>query len=101
VAFLSRLFLSCGRITCNLIYLAGSSRVHLDYGGAEAYAVPDVSQASKDDQGRGAAGPAARVVGNGNIVVQAVGSEIDVTVSPHMPHLRLTLFDVASLAFRR
>jgi hypothetical protein len=38
-------------------------------------------------------GPTSRIVGSGNIVVQAVGSGINVAVSPQMPHLRLTLFD--------
>jgi tetratricopeptide (TPR) repeat protein len=52
-----------------------------------------VSPSSKDDQSKGTAIPVASAVGSGNIIVQAVGSGINVAVSPQVPHLRLTLFD--------
>jgi hypothetical protein len=55
--------------------------------------VSAVSQSSQDDQNKPTGVPVARVVGSGNIIVQAVGSGIDVAVSSQVPHLRLTLFD--------
>jgi hypothetical protein len=39
------------------------------------------------------AATAARVEGSGNIIVQAVGSGINVSIDPNVPHLRLTRFE--------